>query len=752
MDSILPALISLAQNTALLLATALLIDIFGTKWRTDSTYFQQAAAGLTLSMICILVMLTPWTLIPGVVFDTRSILIGVSGLFFGAIPTAITMVMASLFRIFQSGAGMWTGVMVIMTSGLIGLAWRSRRKDALHLISLKELIFFGLVIHIVMLGMMLTLPGGISGVVISSVALPVLLIYPLGTALLGTLIVRRLSREKFSQQLQESEEKYKNYIEKAPYGVFIVNDSGQCVDANPAACRMTGYSKQQLLGMSVNDFIPSPASRENDSRSFASLKSTGSKDTELTLRTRDGRDISVAMRTASLPGAGLDGALVFVRDISARKEAQEHIRRESDVNQGLAEIARAITLPEATIASLSQEVHKHALKLTSSAYGFVSSIDPESGDNVGHTLSFMMGKELCQVESERISFPKGSDGYNGLHGHALNTHKPFFTNKPAEHPSSRGLPDGHVPVNRFLAVPAVFNGELFGQIALANAEREYSDADMRVVEALADLFATAVYRMRSVQDIIEARDAAQAASEAKDEFMANMSHEIRTPLNGIMGMMQLLEMTELAENQKEYVDLSIKSGDRLTKLLSDILDMSALESGKIEILEEEFVLCSLGHEMVDLFSAVCRERNIIFDYLPCSDVPDVLIGDEARVRQILYNIVSNAVKFSDQGRITLEMGMVRSKDKNLVNMYFCVSDTGMGMDEETVDELFKPFAQADSSFTRKSQGPGLGLAIVCRLVELMQGSISVESVPGQGSVFEIVLPLSAKQADKELIS
>jgi signal transduction histidine kinase/DNA-binding response OmpR family regulator len=311
----------------------------------------------------------------------------------------------------------------------------------------------------------------------------------------------------------------------------------------------------------------------------------------------------------------------------------------------------------------------------------------------------------------------------------------------------------------FLSVPILKGDDLLGVVGIYHLEvRPFTDKQIALVETFADQAAIAIDsvrlldELRSARDVAErARTEAEAANQAKTTFLATMSHEIRTPMNGVLGMVEVLERQGLNEAQQRTVSIIRDSGKALLHIIDDILDFSKIEAGRLELEAVPFSLSSLVTTILEAFRPQVITKGLTLDAEIDAGSQDALIGDPARVRQILVNLLSNAIKFTEQGGVQVRVGTAALGEGN-TRVTLAVADTGIGLGEGQLARLFEPFVQADSSITREFGGTGLGLSIVRRLAQIMAGDVAVESTPGVGSIFTVTLVLRAAPADSPLKS
>lgn len=286
--------------------------------------------------------------------------------------------------------------------------------------------------------------------------------------------------------------------------------------------------------------------------------------------------------------------------------------------------------------------------------------------------------------------------------------------------------------------------------AAGQLEERVEERTSELLTANAKLQDEIVARARVEQELAQARDLALQASRLKSEFLATMSHEIRTPMNGITGMTEILLETPLDAEQREYVTIVFEESRKLLEIINSILDLSKIEAGKIILEEIEFDLANEILGVLRLFTAKADAKGITLRYASTSNLPALIVGDALRLRQILTNLLSNALKFTQEGTVALSVSQHRQEHSTLpphdecTEFKFVIEDTGIGMAPAVLQTLFTPFTQADSSTTRRYGGTGLGLAITKRLVDLVGGRLQVESQPAVGSRFTLILPYRLK--------
>ncbi|MFW5490564.1 MAG: PAS domain S-box protein [Desulfovibrio sp.] len=488
--------------------------------------------------------------------------------------------------------------------------------------------------------------------------------------------------------LAQSEKKYRQLFEKAPVGIFQTTLDGRIYSINQEMARMAGFASPEETRQKIKSvggqFFVYPQEREVF---LERLQKEGSvTNFEYEARRPDGKRIWISMNAVLEPEKEETPALIcgFSKDITENKQAILALQESED---------RYKQLSDATFEAIFL-----------SRNGICTGLNKTAERMFGYTLEEAIGRP----------------GTDWVH--------PDWHDKINEHIMSTNEETYEIVAMR--KDGTTFPCEVQGRLT-------YKDGAPLRLSALRDI----TERKQVIDALKTAREQAESANQAKSLFLANMSHEIRTPLNGIMGMLQLLQITKLDQEQAEYAKTGISSCERLVRLVGDILDLSKVEAGRLEIRHEPFDLGDTLRAVQQLFLPAAQQAGLALQIVQDTAIPQQLIGDNARLQQVLNNLVGNALKFTEKGKVVVSASLVGEKDQDIFQVLFSVEDTGIGIPDDKLEGLFAAFTQVENDYQRKYQGAGLGLSISRHLVRLMGGTISVSSTLNQGTTFFFSLPL-----------
>ena len=548
--------------------------------------------------------------------------------------------------------------------------------------------------------------------------------------MVGEIFANAIERKQAEENLRLNQ----FFTDRAGDMILLVRSDARFCYVNEKACDSLGYSREELLAMKVHD-ISLGHQAEGWQDHWERTKKASTATFEAHLRTKRGYVFPAEVTVNFLEFLGVEYHCSFVRDITERKKTDEALRvakeeLEERVETRTAELSKINVRLKQEIAerergeeALREAEKKYHSIVENAVEGIYQSTPDGRFISVNPALARMYGYQTPDELSAVVSDI-------GQQIYVDPAQRQRFVMLLAE----RGSVEG------FECQVYHREGGIFWISEYARAVKDEQGNLLYYEGTIQDISA----RKQAEEELQRAKEVAEAASRAKTEFLANMSHELRTPLNGILGYAQILKRDDtLSDAQRSGVDVMHRSGEHLLMLINDILDLSKIEAQKLEIQPAAFQLQEFLNMITDIFRVRAEQSELTFVYDPVLPLPTGVLGDEKRLRQVLLNLLGNAVKFTDRGTVILKVRHQGSSQDNQ-SLWVQIEDTGIGISPEHVTEIFEPFRQVNDR-RRHTEGTGLGLAITKKLVDLMGGSLNVASVLGQGSRFWFTIPLPESQ-------
>ncbi|MGD8909048.1 MAG: response regulator [Chromatiales bacterium] len=564
-------------------------------------------------------------------------------------------------------------------------------------------------------------------------------------------------RTKAQKALHESRQRMDNILANSPGAIYrCANDKDWTMEFISAGItRITGYAAEDFIDNRIRSYasIIHPDDRRSVADTVASSvarKDHYEVDYRLIAADDTQRWVHEQGRGVFDPEGGLlclDGVIF---DITAQRRAEEAVKLNAERMEAMLQLSQMTGASEKELMRFAYEA---ATRLTHSTLGYLGFMsEDESTLNVEFWSREAM--DSCNVSGKPMIFPLKTAG---LWGEAVRQRRPIITNDyAAANPWKKGTPEGHVKLVRHMNLPVIVNGKIVLVAGVGNKAEHYTETDVQQLTLLMEGMWRLIERLRAEEELRRyhnqleetvrqrteqlrfSRDEAEAANKAKSVFLANMSHELRTPLNAILGFSNIVRNDPLLpENERQNLEIINRSGEHLLTLINDVLEMAKIEAGGIELNNAPFDLGGMVLDIIDMMQMRAKEKGLQLIIDQSSQFPRYIVGDEARLRQVLINLIGNGIKYTEEGGVAVRLGTIHNERSHLL---LEVEDSGPGIAAQDQPRIFEPFVQLGEHGI--SNGTGLGLTITRQYVQMMGGSISLESTLDKGSLFRVELPLT----------
>ncbi|HBD96443.1 MAG: hypothetical protein A2015_16040 [Spirochaetes bacterium GWF1_31_7] len=715
MNTVTISLIQILQNLTVLFALVFVFTLIKPHLNTFKPLFQQIIFGFIFGIIAIISMQVHIIETPGI--SGRFLIACVAGMFCGPIPALITAAFAGYWRYSIGGFGLIPGIGSIITSCFTGIIIFAIWKNKVYHFRIYYFIIIGMIIAFQGIFWIFFLPAHTIFTMLREMTLPLFFSNVIDMTVLGILF-------KYTMRQKEIENRFQNIFNGANDAIFIQNEiDGSILDVNDTMLAMYGYdNKKEVLNLPIDKF---GVIEEGYSMTEALKKISITSELYSHLfiwhaKRKNGTTFWVEVSLKRNIIGSEYRIIASVRDISDRKKIEMKLQNERDRSQ------KYLDTVESIIVSLNHE-------------GKISLINRKGREVLGYTESELLGQNwfkkcLPQPEGMEKVYPYF---LKMLHGEMNSTEyqensiitKSGIIRTIAWHNSLIISEDGTI-------LETLSSGEDITE--RKKNEKELEDYRHNL-EILVEERTNALEKIN--KDLILAKEAADKSNKSKSQFLANMSHEMRTPFNSILGFSKLLVKDDtLSDTQKSKLEIIIKSSDHLLKLIDNILEMSKIEAGHIKLDINNINLQSTLFSIINMMKSKAAEKGLEL-HLELSDkVPQRLKMDEMKFSQILINLINNSMKYTDQGYIKVSIQHKKTETLCMIHLICTIEDSGIGIASENLEKIFSPFERVGDKQNNIS-GAGLGLAITNQYVQLMNGTIEVESTKGKGSIFTVTIPV-----------